>query len=456
MIWTSLDTWIVIAAMLAGVASALVGSFLVLKKMSMMGDAISHAVLPGIAIAFILTGSKSGIEMFIGAAVIGVFTAVLIQVVQHFGRLEHGASMGVVFTVMFAVGLILIEQAAHHVDIHPEHVLFGAVELVPLYLVSFAGVELPRGVWVLGVVSLVNLGAVLVFFKELRLACFDPGLADALGIGAQRMHYLIMVLVALTTVAAFEVVGSILVIAMLIVPGSVAHLLTKRLVSFLFVAVGTAAAAALLGHVAVITIPPLFGFEDTGTAAGMTVVLGALFFAALLLAPENGLLARAMTVFRQRLAVARQDVLGLLWRSEEKRTRSGVQSGRGDGLPRGDGTSRGDGLSRSDLHAVHASPFVESPLMLRLALISLMLSGHLRLSSGRYLLSSKGYEAAQKLLRSHRLWERFFFDEAGAVTTELHPAADYLEHYTDIELQEALANEYAEKGTDPHGNTIPD
>ena len=450
MIWTSLDTWIVIAAMLAGVACALVGSFLVLKKMSMMGDAISHAVLPGIAIAFILTGSKSGLEMFIGAAVIGVFTAVLIQVVQHFGRLEHGASMGVVFTVMFAVGLILIEQAAHHVDIHPEHVLFGAVELVPLHRTSFAGVELPRGVWVLGVVSLVNLGAVLVFFKELRLACFDPGLADALGIGAQRMHYLIMVLVALTTVAAFEVVGSILVIAMLIVPGAVAHLLTKRLVSFLVVAVGTAAAAALLGHVAVITIPPLFGFEDTGTAAGMTVVLGALFFSALLLAPENGLLARALTVFRQRLAVARQDVLGLLWRSEEKRTQPGVQLAPNVEL------SRGDGLSRGDLHSVHASPFVESPLMLRLALMSLMLSGHLRRSAGRYRLTSRGYEAAQTVLRSHRLWERFFFEEAGAVTTELHPAADYLEHYTDVELQEALANEYAEKGTDPHGNKIPD
>lgn len=444
MIWTSLDTWIVIAAMLAGVACALVGSFLVLKKMSMMGDAISHAVLPGIALAFIVTGSKSGLEMFIGAAVIGVFTAILIQVVQHFGRLEHGASMGVVFTVMFAIGLILIEQAAHHVDIHPEHVLFGAVELVPLYLVRFAGIELPRGVWVLGVVSLVNLGAVLLFFKELRLACFDPGLADALGIGAQRMHYLIMVLVALTTVAAFEVVGSILVIAMLIVPGAVAHLVTKRLVSFLLVAVGTAAAAALLGHVAVLTVPPLFGFEDTGTAAGMTVVLGAVFFGALLLAPENGLLARAVVMFRQRLSVARQDVLGLLWRSEERQLQP-------DGTPRAD-----DGLSRGDLHGMPASPFVESPLMLRLALISLMLSGHLRRTSRRYLLTANGYVAAQKLLRSHRLWERFFFEQSGRLSSELHPAADYLEHYTDIELQNALARKYAQEGIDPRGNKIPD
>lgn len=448
MMWTSLDTWIVIAAALAGVSCALVGSFLVLKKMSMMGDAISHAVLPGIAIAFIITGSRSGFEIFIGAALIGVITTVLIQMVQHFGRLEQGASMGVVFTVMFAIGLILIEQAAHHVDIHPEHVLFGAVELVPLYTLSFGNVDIPRGVLVLAVVTLVNLGVIMLFFKELRLACFDSGLADALGIGALRMHYLIMILVALTTVAAFEVVGSILVIAMLIVPGAIAHLLAKRLVSFLVLAVATAVVAAVGGHVAVITIPPLFGFEDTGTAAGMTVVLGLLFFVAFLLAPEEGLLARALGLLRQRLSVARQDILGLLWRFEEKQGGTQMRAMQTAG--------KDDGLSWKDLHSVPALPLVESSFILRTALYSLLLSDHLHKKSGRYLLTRKGSEAAQQVLKSHRLWECFFFEEGGVALDELHPAADYLEHYTDAELQEALAHKYELKETGPSGNKIPD
>ncbi|MCA1754689.1 MAG: metal ABC transporter permease [Spirochaeta sp.] len=418
MIWTSLDTWIVVAAALAGLASALVGSFLVLKKMSMMGDAISHAVLPGIAVAFILTSSHASGVMFLGAAVIGVLTAVLVQLVQRYGRLEQGAAMGVVFTVLFAVGLILIEQAAQHVDIHPEHVLFGAVELVPLYTLQLFGLAIPRGVAVLGVITVVNLAVVVLFFKELRLAGFDPALADALGIGSGRMHYLLMVLVALTTVAAFEVVGSILVIAMLIVPGATAHLLTKRLVSFLVVACGVAVTAAVLGHVA----------------------------AALLTAPENGVIPQALTLLHRRVVVARQDILGLLVRHTE------TFSTKGNAVLVPEPT----GLNLQQLRSLPGSPFPAGSGMLRLALITLRLSGSVSRTGKRYYLTPQGMKQAHELLRSHRLWERFFHDEGNVLLDELHPAADYLEHYTDGELREALAHKYTGEGRDPRGNKIPD
>ncbi len=446
MIWTSLDTWIVVAAALAGLASALVGSFLVLKKMSMMGDAISHAVLPGIAVAFILTSSHASGVMFLGAAVIGVLTAVLVQLVQRYGRLEQGAAMGVVFTVLFAIGLILIEQAAQHVDIHPEHVLFGAVELVPLYTLQLFGLAIPRGVAVLGVITVVNLAVVVLFFKELRLAGFDPALADALGIGSGRMHYLLMVLVALTTVAAFEVVGSILVIAMLIVPGATAHLLTKRLVSFLVVACGVAVTAAVLGHVAAITVPPWFGFEDTGTAGSMAVVLGLLFTGALLTAPENGVIPQALTLLHRRVVVARQDILGLLVRHTE------TFSAKGNAVPAPEHT----GLNLQQLRSLPGSPFPAGSGMLRLALITLRLSGSVSRTGKRYYLTPQGMKQAHELLRSHRLWERFFHDEGNVLLDELHPAADYLEHYTDGELREALADKYRGEGRDPRGNKIPD
>ena len=223
--WYAIDTWIVIVGILAAVACTLLGNFLVLRKMSMMGDAISHAVLPGLAIAFLITGARASLAMFIGAAVVGVLTAVFTQWISRFGKVDQGASMGIVFTTLFALGLILIVQAADHVDLDAGCVLYGAIELTPLDVVwstKLFGmtVDLPRAVVVLVSVCLVNALFVILFFKELRISSFDPELASTIGINASLMHYLLMTLVAITTVAAFEAVGSIIVIAMLIVPAA--------------------------------------------------------------------------------------------------------------------------------------------------------------------------------------------------------------------------------------------
>lgn len=437
-LWTSLDTWIVLAAALAGASCALMGSFLVLRKMSMMGDAISHAVLPGIAIAFLITATRDSAVLFAGAALVGVLTAVLVEAVRKYGRLEQGASMGVVFTVFFAVGLILIERAARHVDIHPDHVLFGAVELVPLYMVQFAGLDVPRGVLVLAIVFLVNLAVVVVLFKELRLATFDPALATTLGINARVIHYLLMTLVAVTTVAAFEVVGSILVIAMLIVPGATAHLLTRRLLPFLVVSVLIAVLAAFLGHLGAIGVPPLFGYEDAVSAGSIATVLGAFFAVAFIAAPEQGILARGWSRIRLRLVIAMQDVLGLLARSRER-----ARPAAGD-------------LSFKELRELDRSPFSARAGLLRLALLLLGMRAMVRWEGGRYLLTERGDAAAQGVLRTHRLWERFFFDDGQVQLEELHPAADFLEHYTDAGLQAELADRLAGSGnTDPRGNRIP-
>lgn len=438
LIWTSLDSWIVVAGALAGASCALVGAFLVLKKVSMMGDAISHAVLPGIAVAFIVTGSRAGGAMFIGAAVVGVATAILVEVVRHYGRLEHGASMGVVFTVLFAIGLILIERAARHVDIHPEHVLFGAVELVPLHLVTVAGVTLPRGVAILLIILLINVAIVTAFFKELRLATFDPGLATTLGINARVMHYLVMTLTALTTVAAFEVVGSILVIAMLIVPGATAHLLTRRLLPFLLVSVAVSLLAAVLGHLAAIGIPPLFGFEDTTTSGAMAAVLGLLFLMAFLAAPQQGAFARAGNLVSLRISILTQDVLGLLARAAERRDNP-------------DGT-----LSIGEFRSLQRSPFIGRRVSLAVALGLLRMRSMVSASAGRYRLTPKGRDAALEVLRSHRLWERFFHDEGKLELGALHPAADLLEHYTTRDLEDALEERMIGERTDPEGKRIPD
>jgi manganese/zinc/iron transport system permease protein len=287
MIWTSLDTWIGITAMLSAIACALPGCFLVLRRMSMMGDAISHAVLPGLAVAFLVTHSRDSLTMFIGAALVGVLTAVFVEAVNRHGQVEESAAMGVVFTSLFALGLVLLVRGADHVDLDAGCVLYGAMELVPLDTVDFLGGRVPRAVLKMGAVVIFNALFILALFKELTISTFDPALSDTVGINSRWMNLALMAVVAVTAVAAFESVGSILVIAMLIVPAATAQLLTQRLAPLIAVALITATLSAWLGHISAITLPTLVGFEDTNTAGMMAVASGFLFTLAVLFGPRK-------------------------------------------------------------------------------------------------------------------------------------------------------------------------
>jgi len=300
--------WIIVVGMLCAMACALLGNFLVLRQMSMMGDAISHAVLPGLAAAFMLTGERASFTMFLGAAIVGVLTALFVQWVQNFGRVDRGASMGVVFTTLFAIGLIMIRSAAHNVDLDPECVLYGAIEYTPWYTVTVLGFTVPQAAVVLSGVLALNLLFVGVFYKELKISSFDPALATTLGINASVMHYLLMTLVAITTVAAFESIGSIIVIAMLIVPAATAHLLTDRLGVMIGLSLVIGAASAALGHLGAIQLPPVFGFDDTTSSGMMAVAAGVLLAVAMVFAPRHGLLSKWLHKYRvERTAPALAD-----------------------------------------------------------------------------------------------------------------------------------------------------
>ncbi len=168
----SLDGWVVVAGVLSAVAAALVGNFLILRRMSMLGDAISHAVLPGLAAAFFVSGSRSSLPMFLGAVAVGVLTAFFTEWIRGVGKVDEGASMGVVFTSLFALGLVMIVQAADHVDLDPGCVLYGAIELTPLDTIVIWGAEVPRAAGTLAVVCMINAVFVTVFFKELKLCSF--------------------------------------------------------------------------------------------------------------------------------------------------------------------------------------------------------------------------------------------------------------------------------------------
>ncbi len=280
--WSELDTWIVITGALICLACALPGAFLMLNRQSMLGDGISHAVLPGLAIAFLLTNSRDILPMVAGAVIAGVLTAVLTQVVQRFGQVESGAALGVVFCGLFAIGLILIRVASDRVDLDADCVLYGSIETAVVDVN-----RVPRVALISGGLLLVNALLTLLFYKELRLAAFDPALATTLGFNADAIRLGLTLVASVTTVLAFESVGSILVIAMLVVPAATASLLTRKLHWLLTLALLFAAASAVLGHIGAITLPRMVGsllghpgLGATSSAAMMAVVAGVLFLLA--------------------------------------------------------------------------------------------------------------------------------------------------------------------------------
>lgn len=285
---TAASLWIILTGVLAASACGLLGSFLILRRMSMLGDAISHAVLPGIALAFLISESRHPIPMLLGAGALGLFATFCTETLHRAGRLQQDASIGVTFTWLFALGVILISAFAGQVDLDQECVLYGEIAYVPWDQWLLYGRSMgPRAVWILGGVLMLDLAFVMLCYKELKLTTFDPELAASLGISTRLFHYLLMAAVSLTTVAAFESVGAILVVAMLIAPAATAYLLTDRLVVMLCLAVAFGAAAAVGGYL-------LAHWLDASIAGAMASVAGILFALVFLLSPSHGLLARAI------------------------------------------------------------------------------------------------------------------------------------------------------------------
>lgn len=277
---------ILITAAFTASACALVGTFLVLRRLAMLGDAISHAVLPGIVLAFLLTGSRDILPMLLGAGAMGLLTVLLTDALNRHGKLQSDASMGVTFTWLFALGVILVTRYTGQVDLDVDCVLYGDILYAPFDTVTYLGQNLgPRSAWLLGAITLLNTAFILLGYKQLKITTFDPALAAALGINTALWHYLLMTAVSLTTVAAFESVGAILVVAMLTIPPNIAYLYTRRLSTMLLLAVLAGVLSALLGYL-------LAWWLDASIAAAIGVTAGLLYGLAALTAPQHGLLAQ--------------------------------------------------------------------------------------------------------------------------------------------------------------------
>ncbi|MFN7223604.1 MAG: metal ABC transporter permease [Paracoccaceae bacterium] len=264
-----------VIASFAAIACALPGNFLVLSRRAMLGDAMSHVVLPGIVVAFLLTGSGNGVVMGAGALVAAGFSALLIEVVTRRAHMEPGAAMAVVFTTMFAAGVVLLEMTGTsgiHLDV--EHALYGNLES----LIWLAGP--PPELLRLGLIASVLAGALALVWRPLVMATFDPVFAQTQGIPVGWLRTGLTAATALAAVAAFQAVGSILTIAMLICPAAAARLLTRRLPTQLAVSLGLAVTSAVLGYVLAGYVPLWLGLPFTLSASGMIATVAGLLLAA--------------------------------------------------------------------------------------------------------------------------------------------------------------------------------
>ncbi len=270
------EMWIVLTAVFVGLSSSMVGTFLVLRRLSMLGDAISHSVLFGLVLAMLATGTRSPGAMFVGALAVGLLTAFLTNFLNTRARLQEDASIGVTFTWLFALGIIFISLFAGQIDIDQDCVLFGEIAFIPFTPLEVLGVDIgPRGFYLVALTTIINAIVLIVGFQRFSMLAFDPLLAQTIGIKVNVWHYLLMAVISLTTVASFDAVGAILVVALLVIPPNTAYLMARSVREMMILSCLFSTVAAVGGFF-------LARQVDSSISASIVIVAGLELFAAVI------------------------------------------------------------------------------------------------------------------------------------------------------------------------------
>lgn len=397
---------------LVSVALGLIGCFLVVRGMSLLGDALSHSVLPGIVVGFLIGGSLHSPWILIGATAVGLASAVLVQTVQQHSRVKEDASLGIVFTALFALGVVMINLYAGQADLDPGCVLYGNIEH---FIINQEPIWLMAGI--LGVI----LVGIFLFYRPLLVSTFDPGLAVSLGIPVALVHYALMGVLSLTIVASFEAVGAILAVALLVLPGATARLWTDRMPPMLMFAAAHGIVSTGVGYWISHESGPL-GPKGTSASGAICVAGFGLFCLSWLLAPRHGLLPRART----RRKLVRMTALENLLKAIDDLS-----------LARGGGAVPVE-VMKHDLKV--------RPRAFAAALALAQRRGWVQRSrdaNAAIALTDAGRERSLRLVRAHELWERYLRQEVGLDADHVHDAAEWVEHYLSDEkvkdLDELLA-----------------
>lgn len=285
-------------ASLVAIACAIPGTFLVLRKMAMISDAISHSILPGIVIGFFITQDLNSPLLILMAAFTGVITVLLVEQIQKTGLVKEDTAIGLVFPALFSIGVIMIAKNANDVHLDVDAVLLGELAFAPFDRLIVSDIDLgPKSLWIIGSVLLLTIGLLFAFFKELKLSTFDTGLAASLGFSPVLIHYGLMTVSSITTVGAFDAVGAILVVALMIAPAASAYLLTTDLKKMLYLSISFGVFSAISGYW-------LAHWLDASIAGSITTMLGLIFLIVYLFAPSKGLIAVMYKEKQQKIEVS--------------------------------------------------------------------------------------------------------------------------------------------------------
>lgn len=398
-----------IASSMVGLMCGVLGCFIVLRNMSLIGDALSHAILPGVVFAFMIVG-YSALGFFVGSVVAGLATAFVITWIQHNVGTKNDAAVGIVFTAMFSIGVMGISWISRNEGVHLDlkDFLFGNV-----LGVSNQDLALTSMVAVYVFIS------IIVFYRQLFVTTFQPVIAQTMGISIKMIHYFLMLLLSFAVVASLQTVGVILVVAMLITPASTALLLSNRLEWVLVISALVGLASAILGLLGAII------FETTPGPA-MAVMATILYLLAVFFAPEKGVLFKAIQRRRIRRRVQQEDTLKQAYRLQE------------EGLLSQERLEQQLGLGRGILQA---------------NLQSLRKKGWL--AKQKLELTPEGIQAARRLVRAHRLWETYLADRIGLNTEQIHDEAEQYEHHLTDEILDEVERVLGFPTLDPHGSPIP-
>lgn len=398
-----------LAASMVGIMCGVLGSFIVLRNMSLIGDALAHAILPGVVFAFMLVG-QSALAFFIGSVTAGLFTAVLITWIQQKVNTKNDAAIGIVFTAMFSIGIIGISSINRQPGVHLDlkDFLFGNV----------LGVS-NEDLWLTFAVLLTVLLGVFLFYRYLFATTFQVIIAQTIGIPVRSVHYFLMLLLAFAVVASLRTVGVILVVAMLITPASTALLLSNRLERVILIAAFLGLFSAVSGFLAAIV------FETTPGPA-MAVMATLIYLLAVFFSPEKGLVFRFFRKRKLHRRILWEDILKQVFRLEEQGQLSPAIL-----------------AQRLGCSVASLGRYLQ---VLRAK--DLMLKEDLQLTE-------KGREVANKLVRAHRLWETYQVEQMGLTHDQIHEEAEKYEHLLTEELLDELDHKLGYPAIDPHGSPIP-
>jgi ABC-type Mn2+/Zn2+ transport system permease subunit/Mn-dependent DtxR family transcriptional regulator len=432
------EDYVVWGAVLLGVTCGLLGCFIVLRRQSLLGDAIGHAVLPGVCMGFLVAGARSTPALLAGALVAGLLAAALIGLLQRTTQLKTGECMGVVFTGFYGLGIVLLKYIqnlqgretfltrlglGHTINTGQsglDKFLFGQIT-------SINGTDLAY----MGTIALVAIAVVIVFWRKLAVSTFDEGFAFSVGLPIRRIHYLLTGLVTVAIVISIQAVGVVLVSAMLVTPAATAYLLTDRLHRMAVLSACFGAAAGVLG-----AFFSLFG-EDLPTGSFMVLGASLLFALAFLLAPTHGLVPRWLRLWQRQRRTQAENLLRSLYILMERRH---------------DPAARDRRFGVHDVASIRHEPPQYVHKLRRLAAREGWVE---RDSRDPMILTDDGLAEAKRVVRNHRLWELFLTQEAQLGSDHVHRDAEHIEHVLPRDVLARLEQMLDNPTADPHGRPIP-